>query len=57
MKNKHQLIKALEKHRAAIGRERDALRKVVEDYNDLLESCERANEALDDAIQTLSQLA
>lgn len=51
------IVKQLEKHRVAIGRERDALRDMQEEISVLFESCEMGVEALDTAIQTFSELA
>jgi hypothetical protein len=48
---------ALEAHRAAIGRHRDALRDLQGDIEALAESAARAFESLDDAIDALSELA
>ena len=55
--NTKQFVKQLEKRRAAIGVERDKLRKLVGEYTDLIDSCERADENISSAIDALSELA
>lgn len=51
------VVKQLEKRRAAIGAERDKLREIVDEFDGLLECCERADENLASAIDALSELA
>ncbi len=51
------LIKTLEKRRTAIGVERDKLRDLISDVEDLAETCDRAYDDLQNAIQALSELA
>ena len=51
------LLKQLEKHRTAIGKERDALRELHEEIESLLDPVNRGVEALDDAITALSEQA
>ena len=55
MKTKKGLICQLENAKVRIGKERDKLREVMDDYDDLLESVNRAHEALDECITTLSE--
>lgn len=55
--NTKSFIKQLEKRRAAIGAERDKLREIVGEYQGLIDSCERADENLQCAIDALSELA
>ena len=50
-------IKELEKRRKAVGVERDKLRSLVEEYEGLEDCSVRAYEAIDEAIQALSELA
>lgn len=54
---KKQLIKAIEKHRDAIAKERDALRELISDALALGDSSEEAVAALDTAIDSLSEYA
>jgi predicted nucleic acid-binding Zn-ribbon protein len=49
--------KALEKHRDRIGKERDALRDLESEITDLKETCERAYDDINCAIDALSELA
>lgn len=51
------LIRQLEKHRLAIAKERDGMRKMQDDIEDLLEPTSRGLEALEDAIAALSEQA
>ncbi len=51
------LVRQLQKHAQAIGKERDALRNMQDELNALFESCEQGLEALDSAIETFSQYA
>jgi len=51
------LIKRLEKHRKAIGNERDELRKLVVDANSFLMNLEEGHFQLSAAIDTLSEQA
>lgn len=55
--NERALVKQLERSRERIGKERDALRRLQEDVGALLDSTERAAEALDSAIDALSEYA
>ena len=50
-------IVQLEKRRDAIGAERDKLREIVEECEGLEDTCNRAHEALEQAIDALSELA
>lgn len=51
------LLKQIEKHRDAIAKERDALRELQGEIQDLLEPTNRGVESLDDAIQAFSEQA
>jgi len=51
------LIKRIESHRNKIALERDGLRKIKELVDELLEPTERAVEALDEAINSISEVA
>ncbi len=46
----------LEKKKVAIGKYRDELREIVADYQDLLYKCEYADECLQAAIDSLSEM-
>ena len=47
----------LEERRVAVGVERDKLRALISEVEDLAETCERAHDALQEAIYALSELA
>ena len=47
----------LEKKQDAVGKVRDDLRDFISSAGDLLESCERACESLECAVDSLSELA
>lgn len=47
----------LETHRKAIAERRDKLRDLEGDIADLADCCQRAEEALQEAIEALSELA
>ena len=51
------MIKQLEKHRDKIGKDRDALRDFEAEVENLRETCERAYEDLQCAIEALSEQA
>ena len=51
-----QVVEYLEARGKAIGVERNALREVMEDYEGVLEATGRGVEALDEAIEALSEL-
>ena len=55
LKNLKCLMKQLTKHRNAIAKERDALRELQSEIEDLREVTTRGVEALDDAIQAISE--
>lgn len=55
--NVKRLMATLEKRRVAIGAERDKLRDIISEYLDLAETCERAADDLQNAIDALSELA
>ena len=50
-------IRELQKRRIAIGKERDKLRSLIEECEGLEDCSVRAYEAIDEAIQALSELA
>jgi hypothetical protein len=52
-----QFIKQVEKHRDAIGKERDKLRELIGGAEDLAFASEEAMDALNSAIDSLSELA
>lgn len=56
-KSKDTLKDALQKRKKAIGAERDRLRKLIEEYEGLLDDCDEARSAIDDVIEILSRLA
>ena len=47
--------KQIKRHRDRIVKDRDALRLLVEEIEDFLEPTDRAIEALDDAVDALSE--
>lgn len=49
-------IATLEKKKVAIGKYRDELRKTIYDYEELLDKCEYAEDCLQSAIDSLSEL-
>lgn len=49
--------RALEKKRNEVGRARDGLRDLQGEIEDLAETCDRAYDALNEAIDALSELA
>lgn len=51
------MIKQLEKHRDKIGKDRDALRDFLDEVESLKETCDRAYEDLQCAIEALSEQA
>lgn len=51
------MIRQLEARRKAVSVERDKLRDLVDEYDGLAETCERAECALREAIDALSELA
>ena len=51
------LLKRLEKHRNNIAKERDALRELYDEIEALLDPTNRGVEALDDAIESISEQA
>ena len=51
------LIQKLEKHRDAIGKERDQLRNLMEEIAGLISSTEEGLVALEDTIDRLSEMA
>jgi hypothetical protein len=51
------LLKRIEKHRATIAKERDALYEILSEVESLFEPVNRGVEALDDAIQAFSEQA
>ena len=57
MKTVKQATVELRRLRDRIGKERDALRNLHQEVEDLLESTGRGLEALDEAIDALSELA
>ncbi len=57
MKSRAGLIRKLEGIRIKVGRDRDRLRDILEEYQAVLDSCDRADEAMDEAIAALSEYA
>jgi len=51
----NQIRKALEVRQRHLAKERDKLREVAADANALLEQCDQAYDALEEAIDLLSQ--
>ena len=51
------IVKQLEKHRDKIGAERDRLREMQSEIEELLEPCQEGIEALDAAISHFSEVA
>jgi len=51
------MIKQLEKHRDRIGKERDSLREFLDEVESLKETCDRAYEGIQCAIDALSEQA
>lgn len=51
------MIRRLEKERKMLGKRRDALRDIVDEYEGLLGSCDRAEQDLQRVIDTLSEYA
>ena len=51
------LLKTIERHRAEIAKSRDALRDAISEADGLAECCDRADGALEEAIDALSELA
>lgn len=49
------LVARLAKHKETIAAERDALRETLEEYEAIIETCERADEAMETAIDALSE--
>ena len=57
-KREYQRLTAkLEKRRDAVGKERDRIRAILDDYEDLAQHCEVAYERLQETIDILSELA
>ena len=50
------IIAKLERHKAKIAAERDAMRALMSEYEDFLESTERAHEYIESAVDALSEL-
>ena len=55
MAKPHRLVIQMRKHAAIIAKERDAMRGLIEDMEALDDSCQRAQEALEEAIEILSE--
>jgi ABC-type transporter Mla subunit MlaD len=51
------LVKELEAVRAKLAKDRDDLRALLEEYGEILDSADRANSSLEDAIGALSEYA
>ena len=51
-----QLKKKLEEHRAIIAKERDALREILAEYEELVGDLDEADTSLGDAVDALSRL-
>ena len=49
-------IGVIKKHQAAIAKERDSLGAAIDELTNLKESCDRAWDGLQDAIDALSEL-
>lgn len=54
-KNLKGLLKQIKKHKEAIAKERDALREILEDVEDVVGSMNEGVIALESAIDTMSQ--
>ena len=52
----NKVINQLRTRQAAIAKERDKLRDLYNEISMLMDSCDRATEALEDAIEALSEL-
>lgn len=50
-----ELLKSLKKHRDAIAKERDALRELLEDFQQIEDCATAGLESLDNAIETFSE--
>ena len=55
MAKPNRLIIQMRKHAGIIAKERDALRDLIDDASALDDACQRAQEALEEAIQILSE--
>lgn len=55
--NIKKLIKELNARKKAIGKERDRLRNIISEFEDLENVCEVAFQDIESAIETLSELA
>lgn len=53
--DKKTIIKSIEKHKDAIAKHRDALRDLLEDLENIVDSCDCGVQALEGAIDDLSQ--
>lgn len=51
------LVAKLEVRRKAIGVERDKLRDIISEYEELIDSCDRAEEHIECAVEALSEFA
>lgn len=51
------MMRQLEKERKLVGQRRDALRELRDEYEMLMDSCDRAETSIQDAIDALSELA
>ena len=56
-KYKNKYVAKLKKHQKDVGRVRDSIRNDISAFNELEESCDRAFQLLQDAIDALSELA
>jgi len=50
------LITEVEKYKTRIAKQRDGLRELISEAEELIESCERGDEALETALDALSEL-
>lgn len=55
MKDKATLIQKIKKHKDAIAKHRDELRTLQSTFEDVIESCDKADEDLGNAIAALSE--
>lgn len=49
------LVEKLNRHKAIIAAERDKLQETLAEFEGIIESCERADESLEEAVDALSE--
>lgn len=54
-KSVQRLVRELEAVRAKLAKDRDAMRALVEEYSEILDSADRADSFLEDALGALSE--